>query len=104
MFAREVTNYDAGIKNKHVLLQLTLLTAFIENNVRNGGVVVFTLTLEPVLLSLSPLTVGVLNVESDWPVSGDTQKSANQLAWQIQVVNPDPAFDCTRPRAPCAPS
>ena len=49
---------------------------------------------EPALLAWSLLTVGTRDVESDWPVSRDTQKSANQRGWQIQVVNPDPSSDC----------
>lgn len=52
------------------------------------------MTFEPVLLPRSLLTVGMRDVESDWSVSRDTQKSANQSGWQIQVVNPDPASDC----------
>lgn len=35
------------------------------------------------------------DIESDWSMSRDTQKSTNQVVWQIQVVNPDPASDCT---------
>lgn len=52
------------------------------------------MTFDPVLLSLSLLTVGMRYVESDWSVSRDTQKTTNQIGWQIQVVNPDPAPDC----------
>lgn len=35
------------------------------------------------------------NVESDWWAKGDTQNLTNQSGEQIQVVNPEPAFDCT---------
>lgn len=53
------------------------------------------LSFEPVLPSPSLLIVGMRDVESDWSMSRDTQKSTNQTVWQIQVVNPDPASDCT---------
>ncbi len=60
----------------------------------NGIVGVITVSFEPVLLSRSLLTVGTRDVESDWSMPKDTQKSANQRGWQIQVVNPDPVCDC----------
>lgn len=41
------------------------------------------------------LIVGMRNVESDWSATGHTQKLTNQSGEQIQVVNPEPAFDCT---------
>lgn len=43
------------------------------------------------------------DVESDWSATRDAQKSANQGAEQIQVVNPEPAFDCTAPELAALP-
>lgn len=58
---------------------------------------------EPVLPSPTLLIVGMRDVESDWSATRDAQKPANQGAEQIQVVNPEPAFDCTVPELAALP-
>lgn len=58
---------------------------------------------EPVVPSPSLLIAGMRDVESDWSVPRATQTSTNQLTWQIQVVNPDPASDCTARSSRFAP-
>lgn len=49
------------------------------------------------------LIVGMRNVECDWSATGDTQKLTNQSGEQIQVVNPEPAFDCSAPSSQLYP-
>lgn len=74
-------------------------SGFTESNILSGVVGVIAVIIEPVFVSRSLLTVRMRRVGSDWSLSGNTQKQANQIARLVQVVNPDPASDCTRPRA-----